>query len=458
MKAICLATISLIFNLFSLNLEGQNAHDTSGESIYNKVNEYLTSATRLYLFNGTALVAKKGTVLLNKGYGWKDVATKSLNDSNTIFQIGSVTKTFTAAIILKLQELGKLSIYDPIIKYIPDYPKGDKITVQQLLTHTSGIFSFDVDETDTIAWSPVSREIMLSYFQNRPLGFDPGTKFSYSNSGYFLLGMIIEKITGHPYEQVVRNFIFDPLQMTHSGFDFINLKDTLKATGYGKFDAVNPIGAHLTDSTASFATGAIYSSTGDLYKWARAIAKEQFLSAVSWKQAFTPFKQNYGYGWFIDSLNGSKYVGHSGGIMGFSAYLIYFPDKDITIILLNNFLNESTTLVPIIQDLSAILLSKPYELPRIHKESKVNDSTLNKYIGTYSLTTSPKRTIIISKENDYLIAHISGQATLEIVFQTETKFELKGVSNASGEFILQDGQVTKFIVSQNGQFEWKKIK
>jgi hypothetical protein len=103
-------------------------------------------------------------------------------------------------------------------------------------------------------------------------------------------------------------------------------------------------------------------------------------------------------------------------------------------------------------------LQKPYELPRIHKELKVNDSSLNKYIGTYSLTSSPKRTIIVSKENDHLIAKISGQTTLEIVFQTETKFELKGVSNASGEFILQDGQVTKFLVSQNGQFEWKKIK
>jgi len=278
MKFNCLIVISLIFNLLSLNLKGQNVIDSSSESIYNKLDEYLRSTTRLYLFNGAALVAKKGTILLNKGYGWKDVATKTLNDSNTIFQIGSVTKTFTAAIILKLQELKKLSIYDPIIKYIPEYPNGEKITVQQLLTHTSGIFNIDVDETDTIAWIPVSKKIMLSYFQNRPLGFEPGTKYSYSNSGYFLLGMIIEKITGHTYEQVVREFIFDPLQMTHSGFDYIHLKDTLKATGYGKFDVDNHIAAHLTDSTVTFAAGDIYSTTCDLYKWIQVITKEQFFS------------------------------------------------------------------------------------------------------------------------------------------------------------------------------------
>jgi CubicO group peptidase (beta-lactamase class C family) len=458
MKSGYLLAISLISNFLSTDLIGQNGNAARENAISNKLDEYLTAATKLYQFNGAALVANNVTILLNKGYGWKDASAKTLNSSNCIFQIGSMTKTFTAAVILKLQELGELSIYDPIVKYVPDFPNGSKITLQQLLTHTSGIFSINPDETDTVTWTPVTKNYVLSFFENQPLGFEPGTKFSYSNSGYYLLGMVIEKVTGHPYEEVVRNLIFDPLKMTNSGFDFIHLEDTLKASGYGEFNADHHVLAHLVDSTVSYAAGGMYSTTGDLYKWARAIATRQILSASSWTHAFTPFKETYGYGWFIDSLNGSRYVGHGGGIYGFTSYLIYFPDQDITIILLNNFLNETATLTPIVQGLSAILLSKPYHLPRSHDEFKISDSILNRYIGTYSLASNPRRTLTISKEKDHLIANLSSKTILELVFQTDTKFEFKGVTDATCEFIIQDGQATKFLVSQNGEYEWKKIK
>jgi CubicO group peptidase (beta-lactamase class C family) len=441
----------------------QKPIDTSSKkSPTQKLDEFLISLSNAHKFNGTALIAQKGKILLHKGYGWKNAAANTFNDTNSIYQIGSLTKPFTAQIILKLQELGKLSITDKLNKYLLDYPNGEKITIENLLTHTSGIASYDAEEKDTITWSPVEKADVLSVFKNKPLEFEPGSIFRYSNSGYFLLGMIAEKAGGKPYEQIVRELIFVPLQMTHSGFDFIHLQDTLKATGYKTLNAERQITVHLIDSTVSYATGEMYSSTGDLYKWAKSLADKQILSPGSWKKALTAFHSNYGYGFFIDSMNGKKYVGHSGGITGFTSNFVYFPDEDVTIILVNNFLYEgderdNQPVLPV-QELSAIIFDKPYTPYREKKEIKVNDTSLNKYIGTYALSTTPKRTIIVTKQDGSLMATIPGVTTMQFVFNTDTQFQFKNLLNAEGEFITTNGKVIKMVISQNGLFEWIKIK
>lgn len=221
-----------LFSLISLGSFGQKATDTL---IIKRLDEYLASANAANKFNGTALIAKRGKILLNRGYGFKNVSNHSLNDTNTIFQIGSITKSFTSIVILKLQEEGQLSVNDKLSKFFPDYPKSNKITIKNLLTHTSGIYDYtdDIGEEDTaIVCYPVSKERVLEVFKNRKLKFSPGKRFEYNNSAYFLLGMIIEKVAGKPYETVVRNLIFNLLQMNHSGFDFKNLNDTNKAQGY----------------------------------------------------------------------------------------------------------------------------------------------------------------------------------------------------------------------------------
>jgi CubicO group peptidase (beta-lactamase class C family) len=449
---------SILFTfIFAANFFTSNAQQQT-DSISQKLDEYLLSANKFYKFNGGILVAEKGEIILEKAYGWKNVAAKTLNDTNTIFQIGSNTKPFTATTILKLQEEGKLSVNDKLTKYFPAYKYADKITIENLLTHTSGIPGYNVDETDTVAWTPVSKETIFNLFKDQPLEFEPGTKYKYSNSGYFLLGQIIEKVTGKPYEEAVREMIFEPLQMDHSGFDFIYLHDTLKATGYAVLNDKEQRPVHLIDSTVSYAAGAMYSTLGDMYKWAKAIADKKILSADSWAKALTPFKENYGYGWIIDSINGEKYVGHSGGIMGFTSYLVYFPNEGVTIILLNNFLDENDAVILPVQDLSAIIFNKPYKLVSAVKEIKINDSLLNKYVGTYALSSAPKRTIVVSKDNSALQANLSGKITTPIIFQTTTKFEFKNVPNTDGEFIIENGKVIKLVISQNGLFEWNKIK
>ena len=267
------------------------------ENIYQKLDNYLTQANKMGKFNGSALVARNGQIILHKGYGWKNFQARTLNDTNSIFDIGSLTKPFTAMLILKLQEEGKLSVRDLLSKYIPEQKGADEITIQNLLDHTSGLhdFSHDIPEDDsTLLSHPMPRETVLETFINEPLEFKPGTQYRYCNSDYFLLGMIIEKLTGVTWGQYLRKTIFEPLDMRHSGIDLINLKDTAKATGYRFLDASRQQPAVKWDSTLTYSAGAIYTTTSDLYKWARAISKRQILNRSSWDAAFTPHLEHYG--------------------------------------------------------------------------------------------------------------------------------------------------------------------
>src|SRR5450432_2236055 len=191
-KLLILATALCIIN-FTF------AQNTSG-----KLDTLINAYAKLYRFNGSALVAKNGTILLNKGYGYRNAADKVLNSEQTIFQLGSITKQFTSAVILKLQEEKKLSVSDKVSKYFPQYPKGDSITIEQLLTHTSGVYNYTNDQNFMAneMTKPASREKIMALFKDKPLDFPPGTGWNYSNSGYSLLGYIIEIATGKPYEQV----------------------------------------------------------------------------------------------------------------------------------------------------------------------------------------------------------------------------------------------------------------
>ncbi|MEJ7681130.1 MAG: serine hydrolase domain-containing protein [Segetibacter sp.] len=417
----------ILFFTIITQLKAQKPTYTSSTNLLTqKLDDYLISVAQAHRFNGTVLIVQKGNILLQKSFGWKNASSHTLNDTNCIFQIASITKTLTSSIILKLQDLGKLSVNDKLDKYLTDFPNGEKITIENLLTHTSGIGNIDVEETDTTAWTPVSKAEILNSFKNEPLEFKPGTKFHYRNSGYFLLGMIIEKVTGMPYQKVVRQMIFEPLQMTHSGFDFINLRDTLKVTGYSLLTADKQTPAPLIDSTVTFASGDIYSTTGDLYKWIKAVSEKQILSASSWKKAITPFKENYGYGWFSGYINDKKCIWHTGATFGFNSNMTYFPDSDVTIILLDNYFNEATPPILSAEVISAIIFNKPYNLYKEKSEVKIKDAILTKYTGTYSLSVKPERTMVITLQEGNLVANMQG-TLLQLVFNSDTKFEFKNI-------------------------------
>ena len=374
--------------LVSLSLQAQTVSDTrSANSMRDKIDSYLLSAVAAYKFNGVALIAKKGEIIFHKAYGWKNLAAKTYNDTSTRFPILSITKSFTAMVILKLQEQNKLSLKDKLSQYLPDFPNGNKITIEQLITHTSGIYNYtdDIGEEDSaIVNHPVTQQQILDIIDNKPLSYEPGKDFEYNNSGYFLAGIIIEEATGKSYWQNVRELIFTPLGMDRSGFDFNNLPDNIKATGYQFLNDHEQKSYPYIDSTVGYAAGAIYSTAGDLFKWTQAIANQTLLSPKSWKLAFTPKASDYGIGFRINQFFGRSYIKHSGGYPGFVSEFIYYPREDVTIILLKNSGNYGQDVWAVTMGLSSIVFGLPYDTWKPRPEVKLSNNVLEQKAGKYA--------------------------------------------------------------------------
>ncbi|HVX27864.1 MAG TPA: serine hydrolase [Parafilimonas sp.] len=455
MKKIILLPFLLLY--FSLS----HAQD---DSITQKLDEYLLAANKVNKFNGNTLIAQNGKILLQKSYGYKNFATHVLNDSNTIFQIGSVTKQFTATVILKLQEEGKLSVNDKLSAYFPQFKYANEITIENLLTHTSGIYNYtnDIDENDSaIVCNPIDKQLFFDIINKHRLDFKPGTQMRYSNSGYYFLGLIIEKVTGKSYEQNVRDMIFTPLQMDHSLFDFKHSLDTNIATGYQTLnDSVQKIAsAWRWDSTVTYAAGGIWSTTNDMYKWAQAIADKKILSAELWKAMTTPHLEHYGYGLFVDSLFGTQEIYHGGGIPGFTANFCYYPLHDGIIILLTNKGWFDESLNAINADLSAIIFNKPYDIPHVHVAIKLADEVLKKYTGQYDFDKKHHVYITLGNGQLQMEAPQGGLPKSPLYAEDETNFYLK-IINARIEFVKDaSGNITQLISHYFGKAEvCKKVK
>lgn len=424
------------------------------ETTKSKIDELLMAYQKLNVFNGSALVYNNDKPILVKCYGYKNFEAKTFDDSNTVFQIASVTKSFTSTLILKLVQLKKLSLHDKLSKFYPDFPNGNKITIENLLTHTSGIYDYTHDDT---AVTKGSEQKMMHIFKSHNLDFEPGSDWSYSNSGYSILGYIIQKVTGITYEQAVRKYIFQPIKMKHSGFDFERLTSKNKAVGYSVYsDTIHSV-ATFSDSSVVFAAGAIYSTVKDLYRFHKAMQSYKIVDEALLQKAYTPFKHNYGYGWIIDTIHGNKMVYHSGGISGFSSIFIRIPTENICIVLLNN--KQGTELENIGRNILKILYNQPYTLPTNKVAITLPDSILNKYLGTYELT-NPDLQIEIKLDNGKLIAHAIKGPTFELFAEAEKLFAVVQQNQTEIEFVTdENGNATQLILHQNDQNNiGKKIK
>ena len=422
---------------------------TYGQDKTEKLDELLKAYADQSRFNGSVLVIKDGKKLLDKSYGFSNVKENLPNKSNTIFQVGSITKQFTAAIILKLQEAKKLNVQDKLSKYFPAYPKGDSITIEHLLTHTSGIYSYtnDRDFMSTKVSIPHSRQQMISHFKDKPLQFTPGTKWRYSNSGYLLLGYIIEDLTGLTYQQAVRQFIFDPLQMRNSGFDYTQLNIQQKATGYSQLvDEINTPAISI-DSTISFASGSIYSTTEDLYKFQQGMQSYSIISKLSLEKASTNFKNNYGYGFEIDSIAGKRVIGHSGSIHGFVSNLVWVPAENTVVILLNNV--TSPHLGKITHNIISLLYDQPYELPVPKVAVSMPEKKLEQYTGVYEI--GPQFAITISLVNGSLMGTPQGQESRKLHPEKEDLFFLKEIDGQFKFSRNDQNEITAVTLFQSGK-------
>jgi CubicO group peptidase (beta-lactamase class C family) len=426
------------------------------ERITGKVDEYMNAAFRVDGFSGTILVARDGKPIVSKGYGMANIELGVPNKPDNIFRLGSVTKQFTSMAVMILQERGKLSVNDPICKYFADCPEAWKpITIRNLLTHTSGITNYtefkDFAQTTIL---PTATGDMVARLEKEPLEFAPGEKFSYSNSGYYLLGVVIEKASGKTYADFLQENIFTPLGMKQTGYDDSLRIIMNRAEGYQR-QAGKIINAPYMDMSVPYAAGSLYSNTGDLLIWDQALYTDKLVSQKSLDEIFTPFKSGYGYGWGIGKRFEHRQISHGGGIYGFATEVSRFPDDRVTVIVLSNFQGAPAGLIA--NNLAAIVFGAPYEIPKERKEIALDPKVLEKYVGEYQIGTNI--VIAVSLENGKLVGQLGGQTKFVLLPVSETQFFSEDV-NAQITFILSsEGNVTGFTLNQGGgNTPAKKIK
>ncbi|HEX9256390.1 MAG TPA: serine hydrolase [Candidatus Angelobacter sp.] len=420
--------------------KGSNANVARMEQI---IQSYVPSK-----FMGTVLVAQDGKVLLDKGYGSANLEWDIPNTPTTKFRLGSITKQFTAASILLLEERGKLKIEDPVKKYMPDAPAAwDKITIFHLLTHTSGIPSFTgFPDYKARQAQTITPEKLVEWFRDKPLEFEPGTKWNYSNSGYVLLGYLIEKISGQSYSDFVQQNIFTPLGMKDSGYDSNSAIIAHRAAGYtpGKGGPENAGFVHMS---IPFSAGALYSTTEDLLRWEQGLFGGKVLKAESLAKMTTPFKQDYAFGLGVSTNNGHKMIAHDGGIEGFNTSLAYYPDDKLVVAVLANL--NGPFAGQIAGNLAKVAHGEKVVLPTERKEITVSPEILKQYVGTYELT--PKFSLAITLEDGQLISQGTNQEKVPMFAESESMFFLK-VVDAQIEFMKNEkGEVTNLVLHQNGR-------
>jgi CubicO group peptidase (beta-lactamase class C family) len=336
-----------------------------------QIDDIMRKYTENRQFNGSVLVAENGKVIFKKGYGMANMEWAIPNATDTKFRLGSITKQFTSMLIMQLVEKGKLKLDGKITDYLPDYPKatGDKITIHHLLTHTSGIPSYTgfpkfFEETSRDPYTP---DDFVKKFSDLPLEFEPGSTFAYDNSGYFLLGVIIEKATGKTYAQVLQENIFTPLQMKNTGYDLFATILPKRATGYDK-RPTGFVNAPYLDMSIPYAAGSLYSTVEDLYLWDQALYSDKLLSAASKATMFKPFLSNYAYGWGVGKHQVGKMkdsvlvIEHGGGINGFNTLLSRNPQHKHLVVLLNN--TGGTNLNGMRDNILNILYNQPVDPPK----------------------------------------------------------------------------------------------
>ncbi|MCI3937237.1 beta-lactamase family protein [Chryseobacterium aahli] len=308
---------------------------------------------------GVFLIAKKGKPIYKKAFGMANLELDSQLNTNSVFQIGSMTKQFTAIAILMLEEHGKLKVSDAVSKYIPSYPNGDKITIHDLLTHTSGIKDFTkMKALQDIAQKEMTPEQMVDFFKNEPVDFAPREKFDYNNSGYVVLGYIIELASGGSYEDFIKKNIFDKAEMTNSFYASDRKIIKNRAFGYHKKSS-GYVNKTMINFSVPFSSGSLMSTLDDMLKWQNALNHNLLLTSKEETKAFTKYKLNngqeieYGYGWHLKNINGTPTREHGGSIFGFKSMAVYIPEKDIYVVGFSNCdCNSPTQLVKDIAKLS----------------------------------------------------------------------------------------------------------
>lgn len=460
-KSIALLIISFlfIFNAGS-SVKGYELDKciSKDKEIVEMMDNYIKEASKQYCFSGSILVAKDGKIIFNKAYGKANYEKSIANQVYTKYTLASVTKQFVAAGIMMLQEKNKLNVNDNVNKYLLNYPNGDNITVHQLLTHTSGIADYFTDSFVLSKESkrPYNIDEIIALFKDKPVNFEPGKTFSYSNSNYVLLGKIIENVSGMKCEKFLEDNIFKPLGMKNSGFylDKKNLKSS--AEGYKRTDTgvekcLNTANEYMDLSSVSVA-GGMYSTCYDLYLWDKALNKGKLLNKESLDKIYTPYTEqfSYGYGVSIENLHGKKCVSHSGGMSGVETYIYRYVNDNVCIILLTNLPGSGLSLIE--KNLFSILYEGKYEHPTPFNDISVSSNVLDNYLGKYEFM--PGLVYEVTRENEKLYVQEIGGIKNRIYPYSQSEFYYKTVNQQVRFEEIQDGKA-KIMILKFGDSEYK---
>ena len=406
-----------LFSIFLSNyLSAQSANNVVANS-----EMYLTAQFEHHMFNGYAIIYDSGKVT-GKSYGQANYKTGMPISADTKFLIGSLTKQFTATLILNEVKKKKLFLNKSIEKYFKFYPQFSKITLGQLLNHTSGLSNYtDFPEYSNFEEKNIKISDIVDKVAKHPFQFEPGSSYRYCNSDYLLLGVILEKVTNRSYEQNLKSSIFVPAGMLNSGLFFSDKKYSNFATGYTE-NIENRIPAIIPHAEFAFAAGQIYSTPNDLLKWNSFLESNIILNDSLRTMMFTPGKEDYGMGWVVKNAGNIKVEFHSGALPGFRSSFYRIPQRQFAFILLSNMDAPSLT-EQISNEILSYYFGKPYEVPKFHKILKVNKSILEEYAGKYQINENFFVNVTI--ENGKLMIEATGQEKHEFFPESENMFFVK---------------------------------
>jgi CubicO group peptidase (beta-lactamase class C family) len=383
------------------------------------------------MFMGSVLVAENGKIIFSKSYGMADLEWSVPNSPTTRFNIASMTKQFTAASILLLEDRGKLKADDLVKKYLPDAPASwDKITIYHLLTHTSGI------PNDAAKYEPGTPDKLV--FNDRPLNSQPGEQWVYTNLGYIVLGYLLERISGQTYEAFVRENIFKPLGMNDSGLmSFVSILPR-RASGYWPGSNGIENADRSFDTRIGFSAGSLYSSTEDLLRWEEGLFGGRVLSPASLRIMTTPFKSSYACGLYAKRVNGHLMIEHDGNNIGFNSDMAYYPEDHLAVIVLANL--NGTVTGEMTRALAAVAHGETPPIPSAHKEIPLSKEVLTRYAGTYQF---PHYSLRMVPEGNHLLVEFDNGGTLAVFPESDTKFfskpwptQFEFSKNEHGEFTI----------------------
>ena len=410
-------------------------------------------AAKFYKANepgAAVLVIKDGKTLLRKGYGLADVELNVPVTPDNVFRIGSVTKQFTAVAVLQLVQQGKLALEDDVTKHLPDFPtQGKKVTIEHLLTHTSGIPSYTgLPAMNRIRRQEVSPTELIETFKGVPFEFEPGSKWAYNNSGYVLLGAIVEKLSGIKYADYVRKNLFTPAGLTHTDYEDQAKIIPKRAKGYSQMGPDHYVNAPFLSMTVPYAAGALISTVDDLARWNDALNSGKLVDPKLLARAHKGYMltdgkpTNYGFGWAESAYEGHRVVQHGGAINGFLSALLTMPNDKLVVVVLGNA-NRQPTPGYVAALLAGAAIGKPYEPKTI---TLAND-VLDRYSGVYQVDERLKHRV--RRDGERLLLIPGDGPPSELMPVSETEFAVKDSMNRV-RFTVTNGKVTTMTTESYG--------